>query len=333
MLMDTTVATRPDDLIWAITNSGITARALQVVAEIGVADHVSETGTPVADVASRCAVDASALERVLRLLSAVGVFAVDDGRISHTESSLLLRADAGGSMRPFVRMMGLPSMWRALGALDHAVRTGRPGMELVDPDGFFGLLAHAPSDAAVFHEAMQARGHEFAAAIVRGYDFAPFTRLVDVAGGRGHLLRAVLDAVPHADGLLFELPSVAALTPSEGRLTAVGGDFFTDALPGGDVYLLMEVLHDWPDERCIDILAAVRRACRPGAVVLIIEAVPDDGAPDVRARNLDVIMLVMTGGRERTATELRQLLAATGFQLTSVIPTGGPMRIVEAVAI
>jgi C-methyltransferase len=206
-------------------------------------------------------------------------------------------------------------------------------MERVDPDGFFGLLANAPADAGVFHAAMQARGHAFAAAVVRSYNFEPFTRVVDVAGGRGHLLRQVLDAVPHAEGVLFELPPVAALSPSEGRLTTVAGDFFTDSLPSGDAYLLMEVLHDWPDEHCRDILSAVRRSCRLGAVVLIIEAVIADGPPDPRTHNLDVIMLVMTGGRERTAGELRRLLDSTGFQLTSITPTDAPVRIVEAVAI
>ncbi|MFN2517858.1 MAG: methyltransferase [Jatrophihabitantaceae bacterium] len=331
--METNVAARPDELIWSITNSSVTSRALQVAAELGVADQVGEAGTPVAEVASRCAVDTGALERLLNLLSAVGIFTVDDGVLAHTEASLLLRDDDPGSLRPFARMMGLPSMWQALGALDHAVRTGRPGMELVDPGGFFGLLANAPADAAVFHAAMQARGQAFAAAVVHTYDFTPFKRIVDVAGGQGHLLRALLDAISHAEGVLFELPPVAALTPSAGRLTTVAGDFFTDPLPSGDAYLLMEILHDWPDDRCIDILTAIRRASQHGAVLLVIEAVLDEGAPDPRTHNLDVIMLVMTGGRERTVAEFRRLLGRAGFQLTSITPTGGPMRIVEAVAV
>jgi hypothetical protein len=133
--------------------------------------------------------------------------------------------------------------------------------------------------------------------------------------------------------VLFELPPVAALVEPHPRITTIGGDFFVDALPAADAYLLMEVLHDWPDDRAADILRAIRRACRPGAVVLVIENVILDTSPDPRVHNLDVLMLVMTGGRERTSAELRDLLERSGFQLSAVIETAGPMRVVEAVAV
>lgn len=331
--MQTTVAARPDELIWSITNSVVTARALSLLAELGVADRVEAQPLGFAELAHRCGADASALERVVRLLAGHGIFSVDGDRVGNTDASRLLCDDARGSLRAFARMMGLPSMWTAIGALDHAVRTGRPSMEVVNPGGLFGRLAHDPHDAEIFNAAMQGRGHAFAQAVAAAYDFTPFTRIVDVAGGYGHLLRSVLDTAPHAEGVLFELPAVAAALAPDPRVTAIGGDFFVDPLPDGDVYLLMEILHDWSDDRAVDILTGIRRACRTGAMVLVIENVVPDGAPDPRVHNLDVIMLAITGGRERTAAELRGLLQRAGFQLTSVTETASPMRIVEAVAL
>jgi hypothetical protein len=164
-------------------------------------------------------------------------------------------------------------------------------------------------------------------------NFSPFTRIVDVAGGHGLLLRAALDAAPHANGVLFESPPVAAAALPDQRITAIGGDFFVDALPAGDAYLLMEGLHDWSDQKAVDILTAIRRACRTGAVVLVIENDVPDGPPDPRVHNLDLIMLIVTGGRERTAAELRRFFERAGFQLTAVTETASPMRVVEAVAI
>lgn len=331
--MDTIVAARPGEVIWSIATSAVTARALHVIADLGVADAVTGESVSCADLAERCHVDPGALERVLRLLAAHGIFSLEGDRVTHTDASLLLRETATDSLRSFARMMALPAMWSSVGALDHAVRTGRPAMEVVDPDGFFGHLAHSPSDAQVFNAAMQGRGQAFATAVVDAYDFSPFTRIVDVAGGHGHLLRAVLDVMAHGEGVLFELPAVAAMAAPDPRITTIGGDFFVDALPAGDAYLLMEVLHDWSDDRAADILAAVRRACRPGAVVLVIETVIPDAEPDPRVHNLDVLMLIVTGGRERRITELRNLFDRTGFQLTAVTETASPVRIVEAVAI
>lgn len=331
--MDTNVAARPEELIWSLANSVVTSRALHLAAELGVADEVGESAVSVGELADRLHVDPAALERVLLLLAGCGIFAVDDGRVRNTDASLVLRDAAPGSMRAFARMMALPAMWRAIGALDHSVRTGRPAMEVVNPGGFFGHLAEAPLDAEVFNLAMQGRGHAFARAVVESYDFTKLTRIVDVAGGHGHLLRAVLDAAPHAEGVLFELPPIAAVAPADPRITTIGGDFFVDALPTGDAYLLMEVLHDWSDDRAVDILSAIRRACRTGAVVLVIENVVPDGPPDPRVHNLDLIMLIMTGGRERTRSELARLLDAAGFRLTAVAETASPMRIVEAVAV
>jgi hypothetical protein len=143
----------------------------------------------------------------------------------------------------------------------------------------------------------------------------------------------VLDAVPTAEGILFDLPDVIeTLDIDRDRLTARAGDFFVDPLPTADAYILMEVIHDWPDAEAAAILSAIRRAASPGARVLIIENVLGDAQSDPRGHTLDVIMLAVTGGRERTGNQLEMLLEDTGFADTAVIDTAGPMRIVEAVA-
>lgn len=332
--MEATLAVQPHQLFWSIANSCVTSRALHLIAEVDLASHLEpQTATGVADLAQRCGVDATSLARVLRLLSAHGIFAIDGDQVSHTGASLLLREDAPHSLRAFTRLNGLPTMWSAIGALDHSLRTGAPAMQALHPGGFFGYLADNPHDAAVFNAAMEGRAQDFARSVVDTYDFTPFQRVVDVAGGYGQLLHAVLEAAPHADGVLFELPAVAAAVPATQRLSVIGGDFFADPLPPGDAYLLMEILHDWPDDEAVEIVSAIRRACRPGAVLLVIENVVLDGPPDPRVHNLDVLMLIITGGRERTAAELRELLGSAGFQLSSITETQGPMRIVEAVAI
>ena len=164
------------------------------------------------------------------------------------------------------------------------------------------------------------------------YDFTRFKRIADIGGGRGHLLRAVLAAAAAAEGVLFDLPIVidSLTVDDEPRLSTQAGDFFVDALPAADAYLLLDVLHDWPDEQCVAILTAIRGAATEDSVVLIIEDVIPEGRADPRASTLDIVVLTVTGGRERTAGELGGLLATVGFHLNTVIDTPSSRRIVQA---
>ena len=213
------------------------------------------------------------------------------------------------------------------------MRTGRPGLEVLEPKGMWSYLQDRPAEADVFSRAMTAKAGADVAAVLAAYDFRRFETVADVGGGRGHLLRAVLDAVPDAAGILFELPEVVdALDVQDARLTAVAGDFFVDALPAADAYVLMDVLHDWADDECVAILSAIRRAARAGATVLVIENVLGEDRPDPRAGTLDVVMLAVTGGRERSPAELGALFERAGFALRRVVPTAGPVQVVEAYA-
>jgi len=227
--------------------------------------------------------------------------------------------------------MGLPVVLKSFDELAHSVRTGRPSIELSDPGGLWSYLSGAPAEQAVFGRAMTARAAGDTAAVLAAHDFSTCGRIVDVGGGRGHLLHAVLESTPRAQGILFDLPEVVETGgPTHPRLVRQAGDFFVDPLPAGDTYLVMEVLHDWADAEATAILAAIRRAASEDAKVLVIEGILPEHL-DPASLTIDVIMLAVTGGRERTSGELENLLDAAGLQLTRVIDTPGRLRIAEAI--
>ena len=325
---------QPHEIIWSLTNAGVVSRSLHVVAEIGVADQIGDEPVSVKELASACGADVDALDRVLRLLAAHGIFEATSEGYGHTEPSRLLRTGHPMSMRAFSRMMGLPVFLASFGELEHSLRTGSPSIELAAPQGLWPYLQDHPSEREVFGQAMTAKAAGDTQAVISAYDFSHFNKIADVGGGRGHLLCAVLDTAVAAEGILFDLPEVIdTLDLEHDRMTTHAGDFFVDPLPGADAYILMDIIHDWPDAEAAAILSAIRRACDPGAKVLIIETVIPEGDLDPTVQTLDVIMLCCTGGRERTATQLGALFDSAGFRMTKTIETPGSIRIVEAVAV
>jgi C-methyltransferase len=328
------MAPQPHEAVWNLATAVVASRALHVVAELGVADHLADQPVPPKELARRCDADPDGLERLLRLLCTSGIFSHDDAGFSHTEASRLLCSDHPMSMRAFPRMFGLPVFTASLAQLEHSARTGAPAIEQVEPRGLWAHLAEHPDEAAVFGQSMAAKAAADVAAVLAAYDFGRFGTIADVGGGQGHLLAAILEAAPASSGILFDLPPVIdTVRPPTDRLRLHPGDFFDDELPGADAYLLMEVIHDWDDAHALRILKAIRRAAEPGATVLIIEGVVDPQRPDPRVHTLDVIMLALTGGRERTAAALGELLAGAGFRPGAVIDTPGPMRIAEGIAV
>jgi hypothetical protein len=307
---------------------------LHLIARLGLADGIGDEPVPVERLASQYQADRDALDRVLSLLAAHGIFSRQERGYAHTDASRLLRTDSPSSLRAFPEMNGLPVFDAVFANLDHSLRTGAPAIELVDPTGLWGYLEKHPEEERVFGRAMSARAAADIAAILDAYDFSRFTTIADIGGGRGHLLSAALDRSPAARGILFDLPTVIdALDLQHDRITAQAGDFFADVLPAADAYVLMEILHDWADPQCQQILAAIRRAAKPGATLLVIEEVLPDRGTDPGAHTLDVIMLAVTGGRERTLAELNDLLMPAGFTAGTEIQTAGRMRLVEAHAI
>lgn len=322
----------PFETVLQIAGGYCLPRCLHVVAHLGVADVLDETSRTAVDLASDVGAHPDALGRVLRLLAAHDVFEHRDGAFRHSAASRLLRTDHPQSMRAFAQMFGLPINWAILGELEHSVRTGLPAVDKVHPDGFWAYFSEHPEEGRVFNAAMVAKAHGHVAGIISVYDFSGFHQIGDIGGGSGHLLQAILDAVPTAKGILFDLPHVtedAAGIASE-RLTLQPGDFFQDVLPSCDAYLLMEIIHDWADAEAVAILQAVRRAAPSHAKVLLIETiVPDDPGPDW-SKMLDIHMLALLGGRQRTRQEYEALLTQAGFVLLREIDTHAGISILEA---
>lgn len=319
------------EMLLELSAAHVAARALHVVAELGVADALDGEARPADDLATEAGVDPRALARVLRLLEGHGVFASDAaGRWRHSEASRWLRSDHPTSLRAFARMSGTPFGWAPFTALEHAVRTGEPSIRTIAPEGPWAYLEAHPEEQAIFQEAMTAKAHGDVAAVLAAHDFSSYSRITDVAGGRGHLIRALLDAYPDCSGVLFDLPDIAAQATPAPRLEIVAGDFFSDRLPACDAYILMNVVHDWDDERAAAILAAVADAGRSSAAVLLLETILPEGPEHHRAKTLDILMLALTGGRERTVSEYDQLLTQSGMELVRVAPTATAFSIIEA---
>jgi hypothetical protein len=309
------------------------SRCLHVVADLGVADALDETPRTAADLAAAVGAHGESLGRVLRLLAAHGVFEAHGDAFRHSPASRLLRSDHPQSMRALARMFGLPVNWSIYEAFDHSVRTGRPAAERVIPGGFWAYFADHSAESAIFNAAMRGKAHGQVAAIVASYDFSRLRRIGDIGGGRGHLLRAVLDAAPSSMGVLFDLPPVIAEASeaASDRMTLQAGDFFADPLPACDAYLVMEVIHDWADAEAEAILGAIRRAAPPNARILVIEQIiPTDPGPHW-SKMLDIHMLALVGGRQRTRREYEALLTKAGLSLTREIDTGADISILEAV--
>jgi O-methyltransferase domain len=327
------MAQTPFDTINDISCGHVVARCLNAVTEASIADALGDAPQSPEDLAAAAGTHAGALNRMLRLLSSYGIFEGRDGRYSHTPASRLLRKDHPQSLRSYVLMVNLPVCWDSAEAFGHSLRTGQPAIDKFFPDGFWSYLATHPDEGRIFNEAMGSKAHGQIAGVIAGYDFSRFGTIADIGGGHGHLLRAVLSAAPKAKGILFDQPNVireAAALGSD-RLTLQGGDFFKDSMPVADAYLLMQVTHDWDDAQATAILSGIRRAAPSHAKILQVEAViPDTPGPDW-AKMVDLFMLALLSGRERTRSEYQKLLAGAGFRLDRVIDVGQSTAILESV--
>jgi O-methyltransferase domain len=308
------------------------SRSLQVVAELGVADLIDEEPVSAAQLANTTGSHPEALFRVLSLLCAHGVFDRVDGRFRHSELSRIIRSDHPASMRAFARMFGVPLIWETVIRLNISVATGRAMGNDVAEGGFWRYFEDHPEDSAKFNGAMAAKAQVFIPLVVAAYNFESLSRIVDVGGGRGHLLDAIIKSTVKPTGILFDQPHVVreGASISGDRVKLLGGDFFTDTLPEADAYLLMEVIHDWDDEHAEKILHTVRNASSAGSKILLVEAMMPDAPMPCWTTTLDVIMLNLLGGRQRSLKEYTALLNKCGFDEVREIPVGAGHSIVEA---
>lgn len=314
---------------------------LFVAAELGIADALANGPKSVDELATAAKAEPRALFRILRALAALGVFAErNDGTFELTPLARTLQSDVPGSVRPFALSYGAKWWWASFGSLLDSVRTGKPAFELVHGMGLFDYLDRHPDAASTFNANMTAMTGVEADAVANAYDFSGLHLLADIGGGHGTLSAAILKRQPRARALIFDRPSVidGAASVLEGlglrdRCELVPGDFFASIPAGADVYTLKDILHDWDDDRSTAILRNVRDAMGSGARLLVIERVIPPGNDPSIGKQVDITMLAMTGGLERSEAEYRQLLAQAGLRLGRVLPTSTPSSVLEALPV
>lgn len=329
----------PEAVLPQMILGGLMQKSIWTAAKLGIADLVAGQPRNAEEIAAAIDTNAPSLYRVLRFLAMAGVFAENsDGKFELTPIAELLRSDTPNSMRDHAIMMGEDWIWQAYGELMHTVKTGEIAHDKVQGMSSFEFFEKNEEVGKIFNRAMTNLSLLSAPAIVEGYDFSGIGKLVDIAGGHGLLLAAILKANPHLRGILFDLPFViegaGELLESEGvavRTEKVSGDFFESLPAGADAYLMKHIIHDWNDEQSIKILQNIRQAMNENGKVLIAEMVVPEGNEPSPAKGLDLVMLTIEGGKERTEKEYRELLEAAGFKFTRAIPTRSPLSIIEAV--
>jgi hypothetical protein len=315
------------------------SRAIYVAAKLGLADLVKDSPKTADELARLTGTHSPSLYRALRALASVGVFADEgQGRFSQTPLSETLRSDAPGSLRAMAIVELGQEHFPAWGNLMHSVKTGEIAFDNLFKQTAWEYYARNPEDASNFNESMEGLTELVNVAVLEAYDFSGVYKLVDVAGGTGRLISAILSAHPRVRGVLFDLPHVIAeagpLLDAAGvrdRCETSTGDFFRSVPEGGDAYVMKWIIHDWDDEKSTAILKNIHRAMDEDGKLLLIEMVVSEGNQPDLSKFLDLDMMVMTGGRERTEAEFNSLLAGSGFKLTRVIRTTSPICVIEAV--
>ena len=314
------------DRLARLADGYLVTQLLHVAVALGVPDALAAGPRSAPDLARELGAVPGALHRVLRGLAAEEVLEeLPGGRFALTDTGRLLCTGVPGSLCDWVAMRGGLYAGAAAGLLA-AVREGGTPFEAVHGRPFFEHLSAEPARLATFQAAMANRSAREARAVVAAYDLTGCSSVVDVGGGRGTLLRAVRERVPGADVVLFDLPEVVAGSD----LPAVGGDFLVEVPGGADVYLLSRVLHDWDDDVALRVLCTCRAAMRPDSVLLVVEAVLPERAPDDPAAvRMDLHMLLLLPGRERAVAEYADLCAAAGLRLTRDVPTDAGVHVLE----
>jgi hypothetical protein len=313
--------------------------ALYAATQLGIADLLGDGTRTVAQLAASTGCHAPSLYRLLRALARIGVFVELDGQcFVNSALSQLLRTDVSGSMSEMTAMTsGL--MRGALGELVHSVQTGQPGFERAYGMPMWRYLSeHNPVAGAQFNAAMTQASAVVNLSLAQAADLSGVHSVVDIGGGQGGLLRALLAyhaGIEHA--ILFDRPSVigqlraAGHTAPDERIQLMAGDFFSTVPAGADAYVMKWILHDWDDAACLQLLGACRRAMTPHSRLLVVELVIDPDRSDELAYAMDLQMLVALGGKERTAAEFAALYDAAGFELTRIIPSASMYCLIEGI--
>ena len=322
-------------------NAQILAQALYVAAQLGVADLLAGGRRSADELAGATGTHGPSLHRLLRMLAGEGVFREErEGEFALTPLGGTLRTDSPDSVRDRALYLAAPEVWAAWGEMRHSIVTGEAAFERLHGAPFYAYMAGHPQVGAHFNRWMTRSSELDNAAVVASYDFSPFRTVVDVGGGQGATLAAILRAYPSARGVLLDLPAVveqaAPLRDPElaGRCEIIGGDMVRAVPPGGDAYVIKMVFTGEHDDRSVAVLGNCVEAMAEGGRIVVVDIVMPSGDEPHPARAMDLLMLTLFRGRIRTEAEFRALFAAAGVNLTRVIPTGSisnPMSILEGV--
>jgi C-methyltransferase len=314
-----------------------TSQAITVAAQLGVADALADGPLAIEELADRVGADADALRRLLRALISKGVFRRRrDGRYELNSLAGTLRSDASISVTWAAQFYGSAEQRERWTLMVESVRTGHTVVPALRGKESFDYFAGQPELAKLFNQTMTSVSELTDGPVVAGFDFSAYPTIVDVGGGHGPLLAAILAGAPKSRGVLYDLPRVVASAPGllrehnvADRVCIAEGSFFDSVPAGGDAYILKNIIHDWPDEKAVQILRNVRTVAGSRAAVLLIELVIPEHDRDFPGKWVDLEMLLNLGARERTAAEYRDLLGQAGFQMTRVVQTACPLSVVE----
>lgn len=313
------------------------APVIGVLADLGIADQLTDGPRSADSLASSVGAHPGALRRVLRAAVSLGVFTQDDeGRFGLDPLAEWLRTDTPGSLRPAALTFSLEPLWVPYAHIRHSVLTGEPAFDRHYGESVYEYFARHPEVASVFGAAAASFHATAIEAIATAHDFSRYGTVVDVGGGTGTLLAAILRHRPSVRGVLFELPDVLRAAPDtfqdpdlRGRVELVAGNFF-ESVPKGDAFVIKSCLHNFADEQAIAILRVIRRAMSEQATLIVAETIVPDGNGPHYAKLDDVEMLVIAGGADRDEREYRRLLAAAGFVVHDVTPCGDRFSLIEA---
>jgi len=337
--MSTPVEVPPPFAVLDLMLGSMVTQTIYVAAELGIADLLYTDGPlPAGEIARKVDADPESLSRLLRFLASYGIFAEQDGRYALTPRADALRSDAPMSMRGMARLMGHPTHWADWTGFLETIRTGEPAVPKRHGGmNMFELVMTDQDYGQIFFGGMTNLSDTETVPLVSGYDWSQFGTIVDVGAGRGGLLAAILQAAPDSRGICFDerAPGNGAGEVLEAagvadRVRIETGSFFGPAPAGGDAYLLKHIVHDWPHEQTVQILRNIRAVAGPDTRLLIMEFVlPEDSSPHI-GKLIDLWLLLLLGGVERTASQYAELLAEAGWQLERVVPTMATIAIVEA---
>jgi hypothetical protein len=320
----------PQEQILGLVSSHWQSCCVGAAAQLELADLLADGPQHVEMLAERTKTHAPSLYRMLRALASIGIFTQTSPHVfGNTPASECLRRHLAGSNWAWIRFTlcaGAPVFegWRGVML---SLQNGRPGFDQVTGQNAWEHLQTNPQTQTIFNQAMRDLSAAISPAVAASFEWNRFPVIADIGGGIGSQLSSILDSHPSCRGILFDQPAVVAEAPEHARIEQVGGDFFADVPVQADAYVMRWVLHDWSDDECVGLLTRVRRVAGPEARLIVVESVIPDTPEFDMGKWMDMNMLMMSTGRERTAAEFRDVFERAGFALEQIVPTPSPLSI------